>query len=175
VQTSLESFTQDDAGVKAVVKNSGGKTKTIEARYLIGCDGANSAVRHALELDFQGSTFERLFYVADVQISWDFGHDGLVIFLMKNELLACFPMPGENRFRIVGTFPQEFKKDEGEVLYEEIEKQIKHDSELDIDITDVNWFRPIGPHTTDMSINFGRPLFLAGDSAHIHSPAALRG
>ena len=65
-----------------------------------------------------------MFYVADVQIEWDLGHDALNAFLMKDTLLAFFPMVGEKQWRIVGTFPEEFAKDEGEVLYEEIEERI---------------------------------------------------
>src|SRR5687768_13775996 len=127
--TQLESFTQDESGVKANVKITNGETETIEAKFLVGCDGAKSPVRQALHLTFEGTTFERMFYVADVQIDWDFSHDALHVFLMKNNLLAFFPMTGERQWRIVGTFPDEFAKDEGEVLYEEIEEQIKRDTE----------------------------------------------
>jgi 2-polyprenyl-6-methoxyphenol hydroxylase-like FAD-dependent oxidoreductase len=145
-QTELQKFTQDDAGVRAVVRTSEGETRTIEAKFLVGCDGAKSPVRHALGLTFEGSTFERMFYVADVDIDWDFGHDGLTVMPLKRNLLAFFPMSGEKQWRIVGTFPEEFAKDEGEVLYEEIEEQIKRDSGLDLDITTVN--SQATPHTS---------------------------
>ncbi|MEO6051896.1 MAG: FAD-dependent monooxygenase, partial [Pyrinomonadaceae bacterium] len=41
-QTGLESFTQNERGVTANIKGSNGETETIEARYLIACDGAKS-------------------------------------------------------------------------------------------------------------------------------------
>ena len=174
-QTTLESFEQDDSVVKAIVKDQDGKTETIEAKFLIGCDGAKSLVRRSLGLEFSGSTFERIFYVADVQIDWPFSHDALHVCLMKNQLLAFFPMTGEKQWRIVGTFPEEFAKDEGEVLYEEIEEQIKRDSELDLDITGVNWFSTYKVHTRHVNkFSVGR-CFLAGDSAHIHTPAGAQG
>src|SRR5688500_17162715 len=134
-QTELESFSQDDAGVAAVIKNPTGETETVEAKFLVGCDGAKSLVRHSLGLTFEGSTFERMFYVADVQIDWEYGRGGLFVFLMKNSLLAVFTMDGDRQYRIVGTFPEEFAKDEGEVLYEEIEERIRLDAEIDFDIT----------------------------------------
>ena len=90
-QTELENFTQDEAGVTATIKNADGKSETIDAKYLVACDGAKSTVRHSLGLEFSGSTFERMFYVADVQLDWEFGHDALQVFLMKNSLLAFFP------------------------------------------------------------------------------------
>ena len=175
-QSELENFTQFESGVRANVKNAGGEAETIEAKFLIACDGAKSTVRHALGLKFEGSTFERMFYVADVAIDWKFSHDSLHVFLMKNNLLAFFPMTGERQWRIVGTFPEEFAKDEGEVLYEEIEKQIKQDTELkDLDITNVNWFSTYKVHTRHVNRFSSGRCFLAGDAAHIHTPAGAQG
>jgi 2-polyprenyl-6-methoxyphenol hydroxylase-like FAD-dependent oxidoreductase len=174
-QTELESFSHDETGVHANVKNADGETEIIEAKFLVACDGAKSLVRHSLGLTFEGSTFERMFYVADVEIDWKFSHDALMVFLMKNNLLAFFPMVGEKHWRIVGTFPEEFAKDEGEVLYEEIERRIKQDAELDLDITGVNWFSTYKVHTRHVSkFSVGR-CFLAGDAAHIHTPAGAQG
>jgi 2-polyprenyl-6-methoxyphenol hydroxylase-like FAD-dependent oxidoreductase len=174
-QTTLEDFSQTEAGVTASVKNAAGDAETIEARFLVGCDGAKSPVRHALGLTFEGSTFERMFYVADVRIDWNFANDALMVFLMKNNLLAFFPMVGANRWRIVGTFPEEFAGDEGEVLYEEIEAQIKKDSEIELDITQVNWFSTYKVHTRHVNRFSNGRCFLAGDAAHIHTPAGAQG
>ena len=174
-QCELESFKQDADGVSATIKTALGETETIKAKYLVGCDGSKSLVRHALGLTFEGSTFERLFYVADVQIEWAFGHDALQGCLMRNSLLAFFPMTGEKQYRIVGTFPQEFERDEGDVLYDEIEERIRLDAEIDFDITKVNWFSTYKVHTRHVNkFAIGR-CFLAGDSAHIHTPAGAQG
>lgn len=174
-RTELENFSRDEAGVTANIKRPDGTRETLQAKYLVACDGAKSLVRHSLGLTFQGSTFERMFYVADVEIDWDYSHDAGQAFLLKNNLLAFFPMVGEKHWRIVGTFPEEFAKDEGDVLYEEIEEQIKRDAELEIDITKVHWFSTYKVHTRHVDkFSVGR-VFLAGDSAHIHSPAGAQG
>jgi 2-polyprenyl-6-methoxyphenol hydroxylase-like FAD-dependent oxidoreductase len=174
--TGLESFTQNENGVTANVKNENGETNQIEAKFLVGCDGAKSVVRHTLGMTFEGSTFERLFYVADVQIEWEFPHDSLYVFLMENNLLAFFPMTGgENHFRIVGTFPEDETRREGEILYEEIERQITEDTQLDLDIHDVNWFSVYKVHSRRVNKFSEGRSFLAGDSAHIHTPAGAQG
>lgn len=174
-QTELLHFSQTEGEVTAELRNKDGNTETIKAKYIVGCDGAKSPIRHALDLEFAGSTFERMFYVADVNIEWRFGHDALQVFLMKNSLLAFFPMTGEKQYRIVGTFPEEFTKDEGDVLCEEIEERIRLDTEIDFDITKVNWFSTYKVHTRHVNkFSVGR-VFLAGDSAHIHSPAGAQG
>ncbi len=173
--TRLERFSQTEGGVSAEITNADGTAETIETKFLVGCDGAKSIVRKSLGLEFSGSTFERMFYVADVELDWEYGHEALQVFLMRNSLLAFFPMVGERRYRIVGTFPEEFAKDEGDVLYEEIEERIRLDSEIDLDITNVNWFSTYKVHTRHVDkFSVGR-CFLAGDSAHIHSPAGAQG
>jgi len=172
--TELTSFSQDASGVTCEL-NCDGTRETIEAKYLIACDGAKSPVRHSLGLTFEGSTFERMFYVADVEIEWNFGRGGLFVFLMKNNLLAVFTMDGEKQYRIVGTFPEEFSKDEGDVLYEEIEAQLRRDAEIDFDITKVNWFSTYKVHTRHVNKFSEGRCFLAGDAAHIHTPAGAQG
>ena len=173
--TTLESFSQTAGGVTAHCKTAGGDSQTIEATYLVGCDGAKSPVRHALGLAFEGSTFERTFYVADAQVDWRFGHDALTGSLSKETFVIFFPLKGEKRYRVVGVFPEEFAKEEGEVLYEEIEARIKSEAEIELDLHDVEWFSTYKVHTRHVgSFSQGR-CFLAGDSAHIHSPAGAQG
>jgi len=49
-------------------------------------------------------------------------------------------MVGENRYRVVGTFPEGHSTDEGDILYEEIERQMQIDTEMKLNISHVNWF-----------------------------------
>lgn len=175
-QHELESFSQDQNGVIASVKNGNGETQNIEGKYLVGCDGPKSPVRHGLGLSFEGSTFERLFYVADVQIDWKFKHDALHGCLSRNSVVAFFPMPGgEKRWRIVGAFPEGHNSDENEVLFEEIEARIKEEAKLELDITRVDWFSTYKVHTRHVEKFSSGRCFLAGDSAHIHTPAGGQG
>ena len=173
--TELESFSQTEGGVTARVKTSEGESRLIEARYLVGCDGPKSPVRHALGLTFEGSTFERLFYVADVQIDWQYSHDALHVCLSRNSVVAFFPMRGEKRWRIVGAFPEGLDKDEGEILYEEIEERIREEAEIELDISHVNWFSVYKVHTRHVNKFSSGRCFLAGDAAHIHTPAGGQG
>ncbi len=174
-RTEMAAFSQTDEGVSVDAKNTNGGSETIEAKYLVACDGAKSPVRHSLGLEFEGSTFERMFYVADVQIDWEFEHDALHVSLSENSLLAFFPMEGEKQWRIVGNFPEGHEKEEGEVLYEEIEERIKAELKVPLDVYNVNWFSTYKVHTRHVDkFSVGR-CFLAGDAAHIHSPAGAQG
>jgi 2-polyprenyl-6-methoxyphenol hydroxylase-like FAD-dependent oxidoreductase len=173
--TELESFSQTQTGVTAQVRAGDGASHTVEAQFLVGCDGAKSPVRHALGLSFEGSTFERTFYVADARVEWSFGHDSLCVSLSKETFVIFFPLKGERRFRIVGVFPEGFSKDAGEVLYEEIEARIKEEAQLRLDIHDVEWFSTYKVHARHVSRFREGRCFLAGDAAHVHSPAGAQG
>jgi 2-polyprenyl-6-methoxyphenol hydroxylase-like FAD-dependent oxidoreductase len=173
--TELENFSQDETGVTAQVKLPSGESQTIRGKFLAGCDGASSPVRHGLGLTFEGSTFERLFYVADARVEWDLPHDALHVCLAKEVFVAFFPMPGENRYRVVGTFPESKNEEQGEVLYEEIEQEIKHQVKLDLELSDVRWFSLYKVHSRRVNKFSNGRCFLAGDSAHIHSPAGAQG
>ena len=174
-QTELVSFSQTEEKVTAQVKTANGASQKIEAHYLVGCDGPKSPVRHALGLEFAGSTFERVFYVADVQIDWNLHHDAFHVCLLKDSLLIFFPLKGKNRYRIVGTFPEEFSKDEGEVLYAEIEQRIQEEAEFELNVHDVEWFSTYKVHSRHVSHFFAGRCFLVGDAAHVHTPVGAQG
>ncbi len=174
-QTELESFSQDETGVTAQIKSASGESQTIKGKFLAGCDGASSPVRHGLGLTFGGSTFERLFYVADARVDWQLPHDALHVCLAKEVFVAFFPMPGEDRYRIVGTFPESKNEEQGEVVYEEIEQEIKEQAKLSLEISDVRWFSLYKVHSRRVNKFSKGRCFLAGDAAHIHSPAGAQG
>ena len=174
-QTALSDFSQDDAGVTATIISDNGKEQRVEAQYLVACDGSKSPVRAGLGLKFEGSTFERLFYVADVNLKWEFPHDMLTSCVARDRSTAFFPMKGEDRYRIVGVFPEDTDKEAGEIVYEEIEKQIIEDSELELDIYKVNWFSTYKVHSRRVNEFSSGRCFLAGDAAHIHSPVGAQG
>jgi 2-polyprenyl-6-methoxyphenol hydroxylase-like FAD-dependent oxidoreductase len=174
-KTELETFKQDSDGVVAQVRTSDDETRTISAKYIVGCDGPKSQVRHGLGLKFEGSTFERIFYVADAQVDWQMSHDTLHVCFSADSFVVFFPLKGEKRYRIVGVFPQEFNRDEGDILYEEIEARIKSETKLELGIHDVEWFSTYKVHTRHVNKFSAGRGFLAGDSAHIHTPAGAQG
>lgn len=174
-ETELETLLQTESGVIAQIKDSQGTSRSLEAKYLVGCDGAHSPVRHAVGLAFEGSTFERLFYVADVEIDWELSHDAMQIFLTRNGVLAIFPMKGEKHYRIVGVFPEGTDREESDFVFADIQQRVQDETEIAINIPHVIWFSVYKVHTRHVEKFSEGRCFLAGDSAHIHTPAGGQG
>ena len=65
-RAELLSFEQDDDGVTARLRRSGGYEENVRASYLVGCDGAHSTVRHALGVPFAGEPYPTDFVAGDV-------------------------------------------------------------------------------------------------------------
>jgi 2-polyprenyl-6-methoxyphenol hydroxylase-like FAD-dependent oxidoreductase len=57
--------------VQAELTREGGRLEQAEFSYVIGCDGAHSAVRRALNIGFEGDRFPMSFMLGDVTIDWD--------------------------------------------------------------------------------------------------------
>ena len=54
----LEAFSQDDQSVTASLHHSDGRTETLRARYLAGCDGARGVVRAQCGVEFVSETID---------------------------------------------------------------------------------------------------------------------
>src|SRR5262249_1909198 len=67
---TLVSLKQNGKRVEVEIDHAG-RTETAAFQYVIGCDGAHSAVRRALEIPFEGEAFPMMFMLGDVHIAWD--------------------------------------------------------------------------------------------------------
>jgi len=172
--TRLESFTQNEEEVTAILHHKNGEQLTIKADWLVGADGARSPVRKQLGMTFKGDTHEQTFFVADVQLTWEFEGHELFICLDKNNFLACFPMKGDRHFRLVGAVPESLLNKEG-LTFEDVLVDLLPKLNFELKLNEVRWFATYKIHHRVVS-NFQRGrCFLAGDAAHIHSPAGGQG
>ncbi|MEU1280779.1 FAD-dependent monooxygenase [Streptomyces sp. NPDC005805] len=111
--TELVGFEQDEGGVWCRLITSSGDAEEVRCRFLVGCDGAHSAVRKGLGLSFEGGAFPEEYMLADVEADWSLppgygvrsmhrGPDGAV-----DDLLVCIPLPGHGRYRMSMLVPPE--------------------------------------------------------------------
>jgi 2-polyprenyl-6-methoxyphenol hydroxylase-like FAD-dependent oxidoreductase len=168
-------FEQDDNGVTVYYKDKTGTQQKIKANYLVGCDGASSMVRHQLGLTFEGSTEPKLFYVADVILkSPVINENRLYMYMIPKGFVLFFPMEGEGHYRIIGVLP-EHKDDNHEYHFSEVEPKIKTNIITPVDFVKLQWFSTYKVHSRKADSFMQNRCFIAGDAAHIHTPAGGQG
>ena len=141
----------------------------------MGCDGAGSLVRHQLGFKFEGDTQERMFYVADVKIESPLTDQKDAYFVMINKgFLLFFPLIEEKHYRVIGTVPDGVIEKE-KVQFSDIKQIIKDQLEIPVQFLEEYWFSTYKVHSR-MADSFGKGrCFIAGDAAHIHTPAGGQG
>ena len=178
--TELLSFTQDADGVTAVVRRDG-QEQRIRADYLVGTDGGHSTVRRALGVGFAGETREeQRMVIADVRAEgvdadrefwhvWPREDPGLAMFP-----LALCPLAGTDAFQLMR--PVLAGEQAPEPTLPELQRVLDEAAGPGrVRLTEVLWSSLFRANIR-MAERFrvGR-VFLAGDAAHIHSPAGGQG
>jgi 2-polyprenyl-6-methoxyphenol hydroxylase-like FAD-dependent oxidoreductase len=159
--------------VEAQVQTEAGVTKTISARWLIGCDGMHSTVREQSGVAFAGAAYEQGFVLADVHMDWPLSRAEVNLFFSPQGLMVVAPLPGEGHFRIVAS--AEDAPELPSAHYTQSLLDRRGPSVNPGRIRDVLWssrFRIY--HRVAESPRMGR-ILLCGDAAHVHSPAGGQG
>jgi 2-polyprenyl-6-methoxyphenol hydroxylase-like FAD-dependent oxidoreductase len=175
--TELENIVQQPDKIEVYLKQlsqPGQPIEKVSAKYIIGCDGAKSAVRHLLNFTFKGGTYEKQFYVVDTKLKWGEGSDKLILCPGRKNFCGFFPMAGSNTHRIIGTVPLALN-DRDNIDFNDLEKTIKETVGFPMEIQKVNWFSVYKLHHRSVESFSKANYFLAGDAAHIHSPAGGQG
>ena len=104
-ETTFVSAEQRGDRVVATLDRDGRRSE-VSAAFVVGCDGAHSAVRHLLNLPFEGAQYEDLFLLADVETNDALPADELQLCPSEFGPAAIFPMSATRR-RIVATFDRQ--------------------------------------------------------------------
>jgi 2-polyprenyl-6-methoxyphenol hydroxylase-like FAD-dependent oxidoreductase len=179
-RTTLGEFDVAGGKIKARLTRGDGSEEFVEARYLVGCDGASSEVRKLLDLTFKGGTYDAEFMLADATVAWDLPQDRVQLFLSNRSIGMFFPMKGGEVARVITL--QENRKPEDQPRQQqpplqlaEIEKNFKGAVKHDLKIENATWLSRYRVHHRSVERMRVGPVFLAGDAAHIHSPAGGQG
>ena len=172
---TLVDFVADDGGVRARLRHADGAEEEVRARYLVGCDGAHSAVRKGAGIAFDGAPYPQDFILADVEAR-GLEEDGAIhVFVARDGLLACFPMDGPGRYRLVASRADAVPPDAGAPTLEEFRALAASVCGYPLTFDAPRWLSRFRLHHRLAARYRAGPVFLAGDAAHIHSPAGGQG
>jgi 2-polyprenyl-6-methoxyphenol hydroxylase-like FAD-dependent oxidoreductase len=168
----LGGFEATSEGVAVRVEREGGSTYTVRSEFLVGCDGPRSTVRHQLGWELEGATYPTRLMLADVELP-DARNDLPWPRLVPNHVGILVALRIEPRlWRIIATVPTELPDAEAVAT--------RHVSAHVAALFGPGPFEPVWADTfrihcrTSPRFRQGR-VFLAGDAAHINSPAGGQG
>ncbi|WP_051041287.1 bifunctional 3-(3-hydroxy-phenyl)propionate/3-hydroxycinnamic acid hydroxylase [Blastomonas sp. AAP53] len=92
----LRTFKQDETGVAVELVDQTGAHRSVRCDYLVGTDGARSAVRSALGLSLDGETFQEEWLIVDLDSSPTQSKETLVFCDVAR---PCIALPGPNQTR----------------------------------------------------------------------------
>ncbi len=172
---TMETFAEKGAGIEAVLRKADGTSETVQADWLLGCDGAHSTTRHGLGFTFEGTTMDSDWWLADVHVTGLAPQDIMHIFWHRDGILAFFPItPG--RWRVIGDLgPATGSEHHADPTLEEVQAMIDHRGSPGIVLKDPVWLAAFRINERKVKQYSRGPIFLAGDAAHIHSPAGGQG
>jgi 2-polyprenyl-6-methoxyphenol hydroxylase-like FAD-dependent oxidoreductase len=170
--TALGSFEQSGEGVSAVVAKDG-VAETVTARWLVGCDGGHSVVRKQAGIAFEGETRDAVrMIVADVEVD-GLDRDAWHTWRHPDGLAALCPLPSTGLFQYQASIAP--GQDPGLGLANLQAILERRSGRTDIRLHEPEW-SSLWRANVRLAARFreGR-VFLAGDAAHIHSPAGGQG
>jgi 2-polyprenyl-6-methoxyphenol hydroxylase-like FAD-dependent oxidoreductase len=169
----LITLSQDESQVTARIADGEG-TEEITARYLVGADGASSAVRKQSGIEFTGSTDEqdRILVVdaAATGLSRDRWHMWPI---PRDRLIGACPLPHTDLFQwILRLAPGELPPTEANELTERIRS---HTRDARITVHDIQWNSVFRPNIRLAERYRSGRVLIAGDAAHVHPPTGAQG
>jgi 2-polyprenyl-6-methoxyphenol hydroxylase-like FAD-dependent oxidoreductase len=176
-EVEMQHFTATHDHVEVVLRHADGQEETVATPWLIGCDGAHSTVRHGLGFEFGGSAQPDDWMLADVRLDGDGmpPADEIAIYLHRDGPFVIFPIPG-GRARVIATVgktdPAHPRPDP---TLAEVQAMVDRRAGGGFHVTDPVWLANFHINERKVAEYRRGRVFLAGDAAHIHSPAGGQG
>ncbi|OBH91830.1 FAD-dependent oxidoreductase [Mycobacterium scrofulaceum] len=165
---TLHRITQDANGVTATFDDG----DMVRAGYAVGADGMNSTVRNQAGIGFAGGEFAESFTLADVRVTGEAPGNEVILFYAKDGLTVLAPLPGDI-FRVVA--PTADAPQQPSAKFVQALLDTRGFGPGQTVVTELVWGSRFHiHHRVADSYRAGR-LLLAGDAAHVHSPAGGQG
>ncbi|WP_406366494.1 FAD-dependent monooxygenase [Streptomyces sp. NBC_00645] len=171
--TEVTGLRQDAGRVTLEVRGAGGEPDELTADYVVGTDGMRSAVREAIGLPFPGRSVIRSVVLADVRL--DEEPESLLTANAVGDAFAFIAPFGDGFYRVIGWHRGRDIPDSEPVGLDEVKEIARLALGRDYGMRDARWMSRF--HSDERqapAYRVGR-VFLAGDAAHVHTPAGGQG
>lgn len=165
---ALSRVTQDASGVTATFDDG----DTIRAGYVVGADGMHSTVRAQAGIGFAGGEFAESFTLADVRVTGEAPRHEVILFYAKDGLAVLAPLPGDI-FRVVAPTADAPPRPSAEFVQALLDARGFGAGQTTV--SELVWGSRFQIHHRVADTYRAGRLLLAGDAAHVHSPAGGQG
>jgi 2-polyprenyl-6-methoxyphenol hydroxylase-like FAD-dependent oxidoreductase len=174
-QSELTGFTADSGGVSVSLRHADGSQQSARSQWLLACDGARSLVRHALGETFSGETLPSDWILADCHLQgYPFPESELAIYWHEDGAFAVFPIsPG--RFRVIADVPSSAAEHPPAPTLEQVQAVVSRRGPPGCRASEPIWLSTFRINERKVEAYRSGRVLLAGDAAHIHSPAGGQG
>jgi len=171
----LVGFHADPDAVACTLGHRDGRTEQVRTRYLVGCDGPRSTVRRAAGIPFKGGAYPQTFALADLEAD-GLDRDAAHAFIGQPGILLFFPLGRPASWRMLAMHPSlQGRREPAQPLLVELQALADAFTGGSVRLRDPVWRTYFGlQHRHATRYRDGR-VFLAGDAAHVHSPAGAQG
>ncbi|MBX3204515.1 MAG: FAD-dependent monooxygenase [Labilithrix sp.] len=159
-------FAQDDTGVDVDLSDA----PSLRAQYLVGCDGGRSLIRKKAGIDFPGSDPSTSYLIAEVEMT---GEPSLGIRRDDKGIHGISRLEDGKRVRVVST-EQHVRQGDAPTL-DDLRAALIAVYGTDYGVRDVTWLSRFTDMARQAASYRERRVLLAGDAAHVHSPAGGQG
>lgn len=172
--TELVSFAEEDTGLTASIRHADGRVEAFSASWIVGCDGAHSTVRHAIGATFEGDTLPSDFVLADVEVEGNVARNEVTICWASDGIAAFFPIDG-TRMRVIADCGPSTDSVRLAPTLEEVQAIVDQRGSPGLRLHQPVWLSSFRINERKVREYRRGRVFLAGDAAHIHSPAGGQG
>lgn len=165
---TVTGLVQQDDGVIATLADG----EQIRARYLVGADGLRSTVREQTGIAFTGGTYEESFVLADVRMTGGVPADEVILYFSPAGLVVVAPLP-DDHYRIVATVDD--APEHPDVAFVQRLLDERGPEAVPVTVHEVVWSSRFRVHHRIADTFRSGRVILAGDAAHVHSPAGGQG
>jgi 2-polyprenyl-6-methoxyphenol hydroxylase-like FAD-dependent oxidoreductase len=162
----VDSVVQDPVGVTLTMTTG----HTLRAEFAVGADGMHSSVRAASGIGFTGSAYVESFVLADVEMDWAPGPEEVALTFGAAGLTVVAPLPG-GHYRVVATVDNAPATPDLRFVQDLLDERASSRAT----VTALTWSSRFRVHHRLADHYRAGRLLLAGDAAHVHSPAGGQG
>jgi 2-polyprenyl-6-methoxyphenol hydroxylase-like FAD-dependent oxidoreductase len=171
----LTQLQQSDGVVTCQLRHRDEHEETVQARSVVGCDGAHSTVRQEAGIAFTGAAYPQTFVLADIEA------DGIEtgaahVFISPRGMSFYFPLVAPATWRMLAMRPRtDTTPVERPVTLDDVQALSDAYTARSVRVRDPVWMTNFRLHNRGAARYRSGRVFLAGDAAHIHSPAGGQG